>query len=126
MEIREGILVPLGYGKYVRSDAVVALVPIEENRGPGRRTLVYIEGHTTPLVASRSEESIVRDLVQSPQDITRAQQQREVLRDLLEDLAGIEPVLRRIIREQGHFDLDRAERRIREVLEEQEVLFPAD
>jgi hypothetical protein len=33
MEIREQVIVPLGYGKFVRSDKIVALEPIED--GPG-------------------------------------------------------------------------------------------
>ena len=56
-------LVPLGYGKLVRADKVYALVPLEgAERGDRRRTLVYIEGVTEPLVASRSEAAIARDL----------------------------------------------------------------
>ena len=34
MRIQSGILVPLGYGKYVRSDRVTAVLPIEQERGP--------------------------------------------------------------------------------------------
>jgi hypothetical protein len=56
-------LVPLGYGKYVRADRVYALVPLEgENRGDGRRTLVYVEGIEDPIVASRSEGAIAGDV----------------------------------------------------------------
>jgi hypothetical protein len=56
-------LVALGYGKYVRADRVVALVPLEgEERGDGRRTLVHVEGLDRPLVASRSEGAIAYDL----------------------------------------------------------------
>jgi hypothetical protein len=56
-------LVPLGYGKYVRADRVFALVPIEgPERGDGKRTLVYVEGIEAPIVASRSEGAIARDL----------------------------------------------------------------
>ena len=56
-------LVPLGYGKFVRADHVYALVPLEgSERGDGRRTLVYVEGIDTPLVASRSESAIAADL----------------------------------------------------------------
>ena len=62
---------PLGYGKYVRSDRVTAIVPIEEERGPGRRTFVFLEDQTEPLVASRAEDSVIRDLVREPQEITR-------------------------------------------------------
>ena len=60
---RPAPLVPLGYGKYVRADRVYALVPLEgADRGDGRRTLVHVEGIEEPLVASRSETAIARDL----------------------------------------------------------------
>jgi hypothetical protein len=56
-------LVALGYGKLVRADRVFALVPLEGgDRGDGRRTLVYVEGIADPIVASRSETAIARDL----------------------------------------------------------------
>lgn len=57
------MLVPLGYGKFVRADRVFALVPLEgTDRGDGRRTLVYVEGIEDPIVASRSEGAIARDV----------------------------------------------------------------
>jgi hypothetical protein len=56
-------LVALGYGKFARADRVFALVPLEgADRGDGRRTLVYVEGVEDPIVASRSEGAIARDL----------------------------------------------------------------
>ena len=56
-------LIPLGYGKFVRADRIYALVPLEgEDRGDGRRTLVYIEGIEEPIIASRSEGAIARDV----------------------------------------------------------------
>ena len=56
-------LIPLGYGKYVRADRVYALVPLEgPERGDGRRTLVHVEGIDEPLIASRSESAIARDV----------------------------------------------------------------
>jgi hypothetical protein len=56
-------LIPLGYGKFVRADRVYALVPLEgDDRGDGRRTLVHVEGIEEPLVVSRSESAIARDL----------------------------------------------------------------
>jgi hypothetical protein len=56
-------LIALGYGKFVRADRVFALVPLEgPERGDGRRTLVYVEGLDEPLIASRSEGAIARDL----------------------------------------------------------------
>jgi hypothetical protein len=57
------MLVPLGYGKFARADRVFALVPLEgPDRGDGRRTLVYVEGIEEPIVASRSEGAIARDV----------------------------------------------------------------
>jgi hypothetical protein len=56
-------LVPLGYGKFVRADRVYALVPLEGgDRGDGRRTLVHVEGIEEPVIASRSEGAIARDV----------------------------------------------------------------
>jgi hypothetical protein len=56
-------MIPLGYGKYVRADRVYALVPLEGGqRGDGRRTLVHVEGIEEPIVASRSEIAIARDV----------------------------------------------------------------
>jgi hypothetical protein len=56
-------LIALGYGKFARADRVFALVPLEgPERGDGRRTLVYVEGLEQPIVASRSESAIARDL----------------------------------------------------------------
>jgi hypothetical protein len=59
-------LIPLGYGKFVRADRVFALVPLEgADRGDGRRTLVYVEGVEDPIIASRSESAIARDLAEA-------------------------------------------------------------
>jgi len=118
MRIQAGVLVSLGYGKYVRSDRVTAVVPIEEQRGPGRRTFVYVEGQTDPLVASRAEDSVVRDLVCEPHEVTRSRQQEGILRDIVEDLGTVNDALRQIVRAQTSLDLNVAERRIRDILED--------
>ena len=56
-------LIALGYGKFARADRVFALVPLEGlERGDGRRTLVYVDGVEAPIVASRSEHAIARDM----------------------------------------------------------------
>ena len=112
------MLVHLGFGKYVRSDQVTAVVPIEEERGPGRRTFVHLQGQSDPVIASRAEDSIVRDLVQEPRDVTQSRQQQAILHDLLLDLHNINTTVRRIVRDEGGLDLERLERRIREVVEE--------
>jgi hypothetical protein len=118
MRIQSSTLVHLGFGKYVRSDRVTAIVPIDEDRGPGRRTLVQLEGQVEPIVASRAEDSIVRDLVQEPREVTQARQQQEILRDLVNDLQRVNKSVRRFSRDEGGLDLDRLEQRIREVIED--------
>lgn len=117
MKIQSSVLVHLGFGKYVRSDQVTAVVPIEEERGPGRRTFVHVQGQNNPVVASRAEDSIVRDLVQEPLEVIQARQQQEILQDLLLDLGNVNATVRRISRDQGGLDLERLERRIQQVLE---------
>src|SRR5919204_2925697 len=116
MRIQTGVLVPLGYGKYVRSDRVTAVLPIEDDRGPGRRTFVYVDGQVDPVVASRAEDSIVRDLAQEPREVTRVRQQQDILQDLLQDLGTVNETVRDIVRDQSKLDLDLIERRIREAL----------
>lgn len=117
MRVQNGVLVPLGYGKYVRSDRVTAVLPIEEERGPGRRTFVHVEGQAEPVVASRAEDSIVRDLVREPQEVTRIRQQQEILRDLVEDLGTVNETVRQIVRDRSRLDLNVIERRIKDALE---------
>jgi hypothetical protein len=55
-------MVPLGYGRFVRADEIVAVLPIEDGRGPRRRTYVHVAGLAAPVVASRSEEAILADM----------------------------------------------------------------
>ena len=63
MQLHTTSMVPLGYGKFARADQITALVPIDEGeRGDGRRTYVYLETLPEPVVASRSERSILADM----------------------------------------------------------------
>jgi hypothetical protein len=55
-------MVPLGYGRFVRADEIVAVLPIEDGRGRGRRTHVHLAGMAMPIVASRSEGAILADM----------------------------------------------------------------
>lgn len=55
-------MVPLGHGRFVRADEIVAVLPIDEGRGRGRRTYVHVAGLTAPIVASRSEGAILADM----------------------------------------------------------------
>lgn len=58
-------MVALGFGKFARADRIYALERITgEERGEGRRTRVWIEGVADPLIASRTETTILRDMGQ--------------------------------------------------------------
>lgn len=106
MRIQTGQLVALGYGTYVRSDEVVAVEPITEGRGPGKRSLVWVRGIPDPLVASRSEGAIVDDLVTPVDEATRMRAQRNALSRLVDVLDAISPGVRRILSEETDTDID--------------------
>jgi hypothetical protein len=56
-------MVFLGFGKYARADRIYALEPLGPGeRGGGRRTRVWVEGVADPIVASRTERSILREM----------------------------------------------------------------
>jgi hypothetical protein len=58
-------MVFLGFGKYARADRIYALEPLRgDERGGGRRTRVWIEGVADPIVASRTERTILHDMGQ--------------------------------------------------------------
>ena len=60
---RDPRLVSLGYGRFVRADRIIALVPLDPaERGDGRRTYVHVDGLGEPIVASRSERAILADV----------------------------------------------------------------
>ncbi|MGE5191476.1 MAG: hypothetical protein ACM3U2_03170 [Deltaproteobacteria bacterium] len=120
MKVLPGLMVSPGYGKYVRSDRVVGLEPLEEGRKPGKRTRVFVENLSEPILASRSEGAILRDLVEMPKEVTRTRECLQLLADIADTISGINPLLRSIIRDQGKWDLDRLEERISEVLTEEE------
>lgn len=116
MEIKKDILIPLGYGKYIRSDKVVALEPITENRGPQRRTQVFIEGLSDPLIASRTESAILRDLVLSPEEL-RVNEAMELIENIYENLKDVGPMLRKSIFNEAGLNLDQIESKIESLLE---------
>jgi hypothetical protein len=58
-------MVFLGFGKYVRADRIYALEPLRgDERGGGRRTRVWVEGIADPIVASRTERTILHEMGQ--------------------------------------------------------------
>ncbi|MFP6723204.1 MAG: hypothetical protein VCF25_23470 [Candidatus Poribacteria bacterium] len=122
MKIQNGYMVPFGYGKYFRSDAIVGIEPIEQDRGIGRRTKVYVEGLMQPIVASRTGGIILRDILETDENTTSdfiaSVQQTEMLRDIMESIVDIPPMLRSIINDQEGWDLDRLEEQMKEMLDE--------
>jgi hypothetical protein len=58
-------MVFLGFGKYVRADRIYALEPLRgDERGGGRRTRVWVDGIADPIVASRTERTILHEMGQ--------------------------------------------------------------
>lgn len=113
MDIRPARMIFLGYGKYWRSDHIVGLLPIENGRGPGRRTEVYVATREDPVLASRSEQTILGDMAHLPDEAARIAQLSGALEDLLEDMEALPPVLRRMVEREGGLDLDMWIRRLR-------------
>lgn len=116
MEVKRGLIVALGYGKYFLSDKIVGFIPIEEDRGPARRTHVYIEGVPQPVVASRTEETMLKDMTREGPGEFEAAMALELVERILSDLNHVGPMLRRSIRDECGLDIDDIERRSRELL----------
>ena len=56
-------MVFLGFGKWARADRIYALEPITgDERGGGRRTRVWVEGIAEPVLAGRTERTILHDM----------------------------------------------------------------
>ena len=116
MEIKPDRMISLGYGKYWRSDAIVGLTPIEEDRGPGRRTEVYTATIEDPIVASRSEHAILRDMAVASDEHFQIQEARETLADMLDSLEDIPDVLGRMLADEARFDVIAWKRRLQALL----------
>ena len=100
-------MVFLGFGKWARSDRIYALEPLAPGeRGHGRRTRVWIDGLSDPIVASRTERTILADM---GQDSSGGSPVLDEALDLAERLAAAV--------EQGRVDLGDLGRRARRVLE---------
>jgi hypothetical protein len=105
----------LGYGKYWRSDGIVGLMPIEEERGPKRRTNVFVQGRPDPIVASRTEQSILEDMGATESGF-QTQALREAVTELLAAFHEFSPVLRRALLNEHHFDVELWEQRMGDLL----------
>jgi hypothetical protein len=98
-------MVFLGFGKYARADKIYALEPLRgDERGGGHRTRVWVEGIEDPVVASRTERTILHDMGHTAGDSAVLDQAL----DLAERLAAAA--------EEGRVDLGDLGRRARRVL----------
>jgi hypothetical protein len=100
-------MVFLGFGKYVRADKIYALEPLRgSDRGGGQRTKVFVEGIAEPIVASRTERSILTEM--GVGDAARPQ--------LIDDAIAL---AERIVQDadKGRVDLTDLGRRARKLLE---------
>jgi len=124
MDIKPDRMVSLGYGRYWRSQGIVGLMPIEDDRGPRRRTNVFVAGRADPIVASRTEQAILADMgAADPEAEIRAV--REAVTELLAAFHEFSPVLRRALEREHHFDVERWEARVAAILRPREVQEPA-
>jgi len=97
----------LGFGKYARADKIYALEPLRgDERGGGRRTRVWVEGVPTPIVASRTERTILSEMGQEAAANVA----------LVDDALAL---AHRVVEgaEQGRLDLGDLQRRARRLLE---------
>ena len=100
-------MVFLGFGKFARADKIYALEPLTGgDRGGGRRTRVWVEGIAEPIVASRTERTILHDM---GQEAAAGSQLVDQALDLAERLAQQA--------ETGRVDLADLGRRARRLLE---------
>ncbi len=100
-------MVFLGFGKYARADKIYLVEPITDaRRGSGSRTLVWIEGVPEPVVASRTERTILHEM---GADVAAGSQLLDQALDLAERLAEQA--------ESGKVDLADLGRRARKLLE---------
>ena len=111
-------MVFLGYGKYVRADRIYALEPLAGNeRGDGRRTRVWVEGMGEPIVASRTERTILHDMGQdAAASSSLLDDSLAFARDVSRQAEGVGPMLRTSIRAEAGLDLDAVSRRARRLL----------
>jgi hypothetical protein len=77
-------MVFLGYGKHVRADRIYALERIDDDRGDGRRTRVWVEGIAEPLIASRTERTILADMERATVRVRAVRRTRDAQTALFE------------------------------------------
>src|SRR5690242_10206882 len=116
MRVQNDELVSLGHGTWVRSEEVIAIVPIREQRGPGRRSNVWVRGLPEPLIASRSEEAILRDLTRPRTAVERGARLEGAVARVTNAIDHIPAVLLRVVEEETGEDLGQVAREARQAL----------
>jgi hypothetical protein len=100
-------MVFLGFGKFARADRIYALEPLRgDERGGGRRTRVWVEGIAEPIIASRTERTILHEM---GQEAAAGVQLMDEAIDLAERIVNDA--------ERGRVDLTDLGRRARQLLE---------
>jgi hypothetical protein len=100
-------MVFLGFGKYARADKIYALEPLlGDERGGGRRTRVWVEGVPEPIVAGRTERTILHEMGQEAAGTSQLVDDAVSLAERI--VAGVET---------GRVDLTDLGRRARRLLE---------
>ena len=100
-------MVFLGFGKYARADKIYALEPLRgDERGGGRRTRVWVEGISEPVIASRTERTILVDMGLKADSVAPLLSESiQLAQRIVEDS------------EKGRFDVGEYARRARRLLE---------
>ena len=84
-------MVFLGFGKWARADRIYALEPITgDERGGGRRTRVWIDGIAEPILAGRTERTILHDMGQDAATATVVLDDALDLAELADVTASVE------------------------------------
>jgi hypothetical protein len=113
-------MVFLGFGKYTRADRIYALEPIlGEDRGGGKRTIVWVEGIAEPLVASRTERTILQDMgADASAQVAVLEDALTLAARLADDSERIGPLLARSIKAESGVDISELGKKARELLEQ--------
>lgn len=100
-------MVFLGFGKWARADRIYALDPLTgDERGGGRRTRVWIDGIPDPVIASRTERTILAEMGMRAESVAPLVSEALALAERIVDDA-----------ERGRVDLADLARRARRLLE---------
>ena len=116
IKVQDNELVYVGYGKYVKTDKIIAIEPrTGRDRGEGERTNLYVENISHPLVVSRTHENIIEQILS--EEMNKEHIGYEILLDeILENIGNVNESLRQVIQISSGWDLVDLENRLRRIL----------